>query len=138
MVDASLRAAVAAVVAVSAVTAVTPVVVSLSSVMVPLVVGLLSVVPGGASVVGVPEERGGTYDIPWTMEVGGGASRLGVGGSLDVVVVVVVVVWVAEGGTPGGGGGVGLWPRTLGGVLAVGVAGWSTLISACGGGGRLG
>ena len=132
-------AAVAAAVAVSAVAAVTPVVVSLSLVVVPVVVGLMSVVAGDASVLSVPEEGGGSYDIPCTVGVEGGASHLCMGGSLDGVVVGVVVGWVARGVTLGGGGGMELRPGALVGVLSVGVAvGGSTLISACGGGGRLG
>ena len=132
-------AIVRAVVAVSAVTAVPPVVVSFSSVVVPMVVGLMSVVTGGASVVGVPKDVGGPYDIPCTVGVEGGASHLCMGRSLDGVVVGVLVGWVAWGGTPGGGGGVDLCPGALFGVLAVGVVErGSTLMSDCGGGGRLG
>ena len=132
-------AAVAAAVAVSSVAAVPPVVVSLSWVVIPVVVGLMSVVAGDVSVLSVPEGGGGSYDIPCTVGVEGGASHLCMGGSLDGVVVGVLVGWVAWGGTPGGGGGVGLCPGALFSVLAVGVVeGGSTLISACGGGGRLG
>ena len=75
-----VRAAVAAAVAVPAVAAVMPVVVSLSSVVVPTVVGLMSVVTGSASVVGVPEDGGGSYVVPCTVGVEGGAPHLCVGG----------------------------------------------------------
>ena len=98
----------AAAVAVSAVVAVASVVVSLSSMVAPLVVGLMSAVIGYASVVGVPEDEGGLYNVSCTVGVEGGASRLCVGGSLDDVVVGVVVGWVAGGVTPGGGGGMEL------------------------------
>ena len=108
VVDAVVGVAVAAAVAVSAVTAVVPVLVSLSSVVVPMVMGLMSVVTEGASVVGVPEDGGGSYDISCTVGVEGGASHLRVGGSLDGVVVCAVVGWVAGGGAPDGGGGVEL------------------------------
>ena len=137
--DAIVGAAVAAAVAVSAVTAVTPAVVSFSSVVVPMVVELTSVVTGGASVVGVPKDGGGPYDIPCTVGVEGGASHLCVGGSLDGVAVSSVVGWVAGGGAPGGGGGVELWPGALVGVVVVCAAeGRSMCIAACGGGGHLG
>ena len=72
--------AVAAAVAVSAVTAVVPAVVSLSSVVVSMVMGMMSVVTEGASVVGVPDDGGGSYDNPCTVGVEGGVSRLRLGG----------------------------------------------------------
>ena len=137
--DVVVGVAVAAAMAVSAVTAVVPVVVSLSSMVVSMVMWLMSELAGGASVVGVPEDGGGSYDNPGAVGVEGGASHMRLGGSLDGVVVGVLVGWVAWGSAPGGGGGVKMCPGALFGVLAVGVVeGGSTLISACGGGGRLG
>ena len=132
-------AAVAAAVAVSSVAAVPPVVVSsLLLVVIPVVMGLMSVVAGDVSVLSVPKGGGGSYDIPCTVGVGDGASHLCMGGSLDGVVVGVSVGWVAWGGAPGGGGGVGLCPGALFSVVAGGVVErGSTLMSACGGGGRL-
>ena len=106
--DVVVGVAVAAAVAELAVTAVVPVVVSLSSVVVSMVMGLMSVVTEGASVVGVPEDGGGSYDNPGAVGVEGGASHMRLGGSLDGVVVGAVIGWVAEGGAPDGGGDVEL------------------------------
>ena len=96
VVDAIVGAAVAAAVAVSAVTAVTPVLVSFSSVVVPMVVGLMFVVTGDASVVVVPKAGGGPYDVPCTVGVEGGASHLCLGGLLMVW---PLALWLA--GLPG-------------------------------------
>ena len=63
----------------------------------------MSEVTGGASVVGVPDVGGSSYDNPCTVGVEGGVSRLRLGGSLDGVVIGVVVGWVAGGGAPDGG-----------------------------------
>ena len=87
----------------AAVASVVPVAVSLSSMVVSMVMCLMSKVAGGASVVGVPDVEGSSYDNPCTAEVEGGVSRLRLGGSLDGVVVGVVVGWVAGGGAPDGG-----------------------------------
>ena len=96
MVVVIVGAAVTAVLAVSSVAAVPLVVISSSLVVViPVVVGLMSVVAGDVSVLSVPEGGGGSYDIPGTVGVEGGASHLCMGGSLDGVVVGVLVGWVA-------------------------------------------
>ena len=106
--DVVVGVAVAAAVAVSAMTSVVPVVVSLSSMVVSMVMWLMSELAGGVSAVCVPEDGGGTYDNSGTVGVVGGASHMRLGGSLDGVVVGAVICWVAEGGAPDGGGDVKL------------------------------
>ena len=54
-------------------------------------VGLISLVTEGASVVGMIGEEGDLCDVSCTVEVGGSASQLCVGGSLVDVVVGIVV-----------------------------------------------
>ena len=82
--DVVVGVAVTTAVAVSAVTSVVPVVVSLSALVVLMVMWLMSEVTGGASVVGVPDVGGSSYDNPCTVGVEGGASHMRLGGLLTV------------------------------------------------------